>query len=59
MDTLIYYKLSYELTKNSFKIMWPMTTAESTRAAGPLQQYLWLTLHIHTGDLLGPNSREK
>ena len=24
-----------------------MTTAEGTRADGPLKQYVWLTLHIH------------
>ena len=34
-------------TNNSFKIMRRMTTAEGTRADGPLKQYVWLTLHIH------------
>ena len=33
--------------KQHFPIMRRMTTAESIRAAGPLQQYVWLTLHIH------------
>ena len=33
--------------KKNFTIMRRMTTAESTRAAGPLQQYVWLTLLIH------------
>ena len=32
---------------NIFTIMLRMTTAESTRADGPLKQYVWLTLHIH------------
>ena len=30
-----------------FMIMRRMTTVESTRADGPLKQYVWLTLHIH------------
>ena len=34
-------------THNIFTIMRRMTTAESTRADGPLKQYVWLTLHIH------------
>ena len=34
-------------TNNIFTIMRRMTTAESTRAAGPLKLYVWLTLHIH------------
>ena len=34
-------------TNNIFTIMRQMTTAESTRADGPLKQYVWLTLHIH------------
>ena len=34
-------------TNNIFTIMRRMTTAESTRADGPLKQYVWLTLHIY------------
>ena len=33
-------------TNNVFTIMRRTTTAESTRADGPLKQYVWLTLHI-------------
>ena len=33
--------------KNVFTIMRRMTTAEGTRADGPLKQYVWLTMHIH------------
>ena len=32
---------------NIFTIMLRMTTADSTRADGPLKQYVWLTLDIH------------
>ena len=34
-------------TNNIFTIMRRMIRAESTRADGPLKQYVWLTLHIH------------
>ena len=34
-------------TNTIFTIMRRMTTAEGTRADGPLKQYVWLTLHIH------------
>ena len=34
-------------TNNIFTMMRRMTTAESTRADGPLKQYVWLTVHIH------------
>ena len=34
-------------TNNIFTIIRRMTTAEGTRADGPLKQYVWLTLHIH------------
>ena len=34
-------------TNNIFTIMRRMTTAEGTRADGPVKQYVWLTLHIH------------
>ena len=34
-------------TNNNFTIMRRMTTAEGTRADGPLKQYVWLALHIH------------
>ena len=34
-------------TNNIFTIMRRMTTAEGTRADGPLNQYVWLTLNIH------------
>ena len=47
---LIIHLLSVSLerkTNNIFTIMRRMTTAEGTRADGPLKQYVWLTLHIH------------
>ena len=34
-------------TNNNFTLMRRMTTAEGTRADGPLKQYVSLTLHIH------------
>ena len=34
-------------TNNIFTIMRRLTTAEGTKADGPLKQYVWLTLHIH------------
>ena len=46
--TIHFLSVSLKRKTNSiFTIMRRMTTAEGTRADGPLKQYVWLTLHIH------------